>query len=114
MPSNDEFTHDERFSFTPEELLRLENRWKSDVDLKLDRLDRRTAVIERLVWIAVGASIILSAISTVGMSQMTRYAEAINDLMVRQAEANAERKIQIEGIRNEINRIQNDLNKERK
>lgn len=44
---------DPRFNFTVDELRRLENNWKSDVDLKLDRLVRFVDKYENFLTMAL-------------------------------------------------------------
>jgi hypothetical protein len=101
-----DLTDDSRFNFTPEELLRLETRWKSDVDLKLDALGRRTAVIERLVWVGVGGTAVLTVISGIFISQIEKQGDAITAVAMKQAAAIAERNAHIEAIKADIRRMQ--------
>lgn len=102
---HDELAHDERFNFSPEELMRLENRWKSDVDIKLDKLDRRTVTIERLVWIAVGATTIIGGLAVVGLRQLEKYSDGLTAVVVQQAAAISERKAHIEALKADIQRL---------
>ena len=102
-----DLTDDSRFDLSAEELRRIETRWKSDVDLKLDELGRRTATIERLVWVAVGGTIVLSFIATVFLRQIERQADEIARIGLRQAAVIAERNAQIEAIKADIERIRN-------
>jgi hypothetical protein len=74
-----------RSDFTEDELRRIEARWKSDVDVKIDRIDGRVAIIERLVWIAVGGTAIIAAITAIGISIVVRQGEKIDAVALRQA-----------------------------
>ena len=63
---------------TEEEMRQLENNWKSDVDLKLDRADMRQRIIERLVWVATGGITVLSAVSVIGITILFGFAEKLD------------------------------------
>ena len=109
-PVSDDLSDDDRFNFTPEQLARLETRWKSDVDLKLDRLDRRTVAIERLVWVAVGATTVLGATAGLAVVQLDKYSATVQAISIRQAEGIAERKAHIEALKQEMNRLREQMN----
>jgi len=106
MTRDHDLTDDSRFDFTPEQLKRFENRWRSDVDLKLDTLGRRTSVIERLVWIAVGGIIVITGIATFGISIIVKQIEKIDDIALRQAANTAQRQAHIEALKADVRRLQ--------
>ena len=58
--------------FTDAELRRMDATWKSDFDLKLDRVGERLHVIERLVWVAVGGVSVVAAIAVIGSAEILR------------------------------------------
>ena len=47
---------------TEQEIRRIEGRWKSDMDKKVDDINSRLRQVERLVWIAVGGSGVIGAL----------------------------------------------------
>lgn len=106
MSNNHDLTDDSRFNFSPDELLRLEHRWKSDVDLKLDALGQRTSIIERLVWIAVGGIIVIAGIAAFGISIVVKQGDKIDAVALRQASSIAERQAHVEALKADIRRIQ--------
>lgn len=76
---------------SPIEIRRIEARWKSDIEFKIDSIDRRLRIIERLVWIAVGGTFVISAIAMVGIGMLFKQADRIDSIALRQASAIAER-----------------------
>jgi len=78
---------------TEEEIKRIEQSWKSEVDLKLDRVDSRVRIIERLVWIATGGVIVLAGISVFGVSMLLAFSTRLEAVSSAQAVSAAELKI---------------------
>ena len=78
---------DRRFEISEEELKRIEIRWKSDVDLKLDGMNRRLMVIERLVWTALGGTAVIAVIFAIGVNIVIKQGERIDHVAMRQASA---------------------------
>jgi len=73
--------------WTEEELRRLDATWKSDVDLKLDRIDKRVGTIERLVWIAVGGVCVLASATALGIGIVVKQGDKLDAVAIRQASA---------------------------
>ncbi len=99
-------------NLSPEELRNIEGRWKSDVDLKLDRADIRLRVIERLVWIASGGVIVLGAVSMIGVSILISFSQRLERVSNSQAVGIAEQRInhdnvmrRTDGMQAEIDRL---------
>ena len=91
--------------FTEDELRRIEARWKSDVDLKLDRIDRRVGVIERLVWIAVGGVVVLSSATAFGITVVVKQGDKLDSVALRQAAAIATREANDKHQQEQIDRM---------
>lgn len=63
--------------FTEAQLVQLEARWKSDIQAKVDSMDARVRVIERLVWIGVGGIVVLGGlVSIIGNNILRLLAHA--------------------------------------
>jgi len=86
---------------TAEELRRFDHAWKADVDLKLDKLDRRTASIERLIWISTGGVIVISAIFATAFLIYQRQSLRVDDLVSRVAVTEAK----IVGLERDVQRL---------
>ena len=91
---------------SPVEIRRIEARWKSDIELKIDLIDRRLRTIERLVWIAVGGTFVVAGIATIGISMLLKQAERIETIGLTQAYGIAERKTQIESLKSKDAELQ--------
>ena len=90
---------------TPTEIRRIEAMWKSDVDLKLDRMETRLQTIERLVWTAVGGTVVIAAITTLGISIVAKQGDRVDAVAMRQAAAISERLANEQSMKSEIARI---------
>ena len=51
--------------FTEAQLAQLEARWKSDMQAKVDDMDTRLQVIERLVWVGIGGIVVLGGLVSI-------------------------------------------------
>ncbi len=91
--------------FTEQEMRHIETRWKSDVDLKLDRVDGRVRIIERLVWIATGGVAVLSAVSVLGLAILSGFAAKLDIVSNAQAITTAESNIRQENLQRQINEL---------
>ncbi len=89
------------------DLKRLDGRWKSDVDLKLDRADSRLRTIERLVWIATGGVIVLSAVSAIGVSILSSFATKLDQVSNAQAVSSVEARVKQESLQQQLDAIRN-------
>lgn len=90
------------------EFKRIEMRWKSDVDLKLDRVDARVRTIERLVWIATGGVIVLGTVSMIGVSILRDFSNKLEGVSNAQAASAAETRVydfRTEELRREVERL---------
>ena len=88
---------------TDAEMRQIESRWKSDVDLKLDRVDGRVRIIERLVWIAAGGVAVLSAVSVIGVTILSGFAAKLEIVSNAQAVTTAESRLRQEAMQQQIN-----------
>lgn len=84
------------------EVKRIEQRWKSDVDLKLDRVDSRVRIIERLVWVATGGVIVLSAVSVIGVTIISGFAAKLELVSSAQAVSNVEYRLRQDAMQQQI------------
>ena len=96
---------------SPVEIRRIEARWKSDVDLKLDRMDLRLQIIERLVWTAVGGVVVIAAIATVGIAMLLDQAKKIESVSLIQAAGIAQRQAHIEALKMKDSELQAQIDK---
>ena len=76
---------------TDEEFRRIEARWKSDMDLKVDQINRRTLRLEIMIATAMGAIVILGWIGARTITTIERQADKIEAVAIRQSAAIAER-----------------------
>lgn len=90
---------------TEQELRRIESRWKSDVDLKLDRVDGRVRIIERLVWVATGGVVVLSAVSVIGVAILRDFSIKLEIVSSAQAVSAAEHRLKEEDMQRQIDSI---------
>ena len=98
---SDELIERRKHDFTAEEIRRFDHAWKSDVDLKLDRLDRRTLIIERLIWIAVGAISILATVGTAVLGIGYKQSIRLDTVVEKQATDSA----RITSLERDVNRL---------
>ena len=101
-----------------EELRRLEGRWKSDMDLKVDRVDGRVRTIERLVWIATGGVSVLAVASTMGLSvlynfsgRMDSFSTRLEVVSIAQAVSISEFRLNEEQAKHRIEELQKQVEK---
>ena len=94
---------------TEAELRRIEGRWKSDMDLKVDRVDGRVRTIERLVWVATGGVMVLSAVSVIGVSMFFNLSGKFELMATAQAESKTEYRIAEEQFKQRIWEVKKDV-----
>ena len=63
----------------------------SPVEVRLSDIDARLRIIERLVWTAVGGTVVIAALAVTGISLVIKQGERIDSVAIRQAGAIAER-----------------------
>ena len=84
--------------FTPEELRIIEARWKSDMDLKVDKINKRTFRLELMGATAIGAILILGWLGNRVMDEIKEHAKQITEISIRQASAISERAAHIDSL----------------
>lgn len=89
-----------------EEFARIEKRWKSDVDLKLDRVDSRVRVIERLVWAATGGVVVLGTVSLIGISILRDFGTKMEAMTNQMATLAADYYAQKSVIQRQLDRLE--------
>ena len=105
----DKLTDDSRFEFSAEEIKRIEYRWKSDVDLKLSHIYDRLHTIERLVWMAVGGTVVIGALAAFGINTVIRHGDRIDAIALRQAAAIGQREAHVDALKQRDAELQSQL-----
>lgn len=106
-----ELEDDSRFDFSAEELRRLENRWKSDVDLKLNNIYERLQTIERLVWMAVGGTAVIGSLAVFGISGIIKQGDKLDAVAVKQSSAITQREAHVESLKQRDADIQQQIDR---
>ena len=70
-------------------------------------IDSRLRVIERLVYVAVGGTIVIGALASIGIGMLVKQSERVDNIVIKQASAIAERHAHIEALKVEIARLRN-------
>ena len=85
--------------------------WQTRIDSTLSRMDERLRVIERLVWIAVGGTVVIGAIVGFGLRIVEKQADKLEDVTLRQAATIAERRANEEASKRRDADLQGQLDK---
>lgn len=56
--------HGRMADLTEYELRQIEGKWKSQIEKKVDGIDSRMRVVERLIWIGIGGLIVVAGLVT--------------------------------------------------